>query len=337
MISYGNNIRQPNNVLNKLPIDIVARKIQKPKPQLKNLIDQLRTIASIDPKKYRNLKVQLPYFVAANFKPSFRKIENFAFTEYFILDIDHLSDKNIEIDYLQNKLSKDDRVVLSFRSPSNDGLKVFMKLSEKCFDSGKYSLFYKAFAQKFSNEYNLNQVVDKKTSDVSRACFYSYDFNAHYNPNAIPVNINTIINFDNELEIREVERDIKQAERQNDEKPKESDNLKQEIPDSMLQQIRETLNPNIKTKREKKIFVPEELEFVLKDIEEALKANNIKVENIRNIHYGKQFKLSLKNIWAELNLFYGKKGYSVVKSTKAGSNEELTDVCHYIFCSVIYG
>jgi len=336
MISYGQNIRQANDVLNKLSVEIVAQKIMNPKPQLKNLIDQLRTIAAIDPAKYRSLKVQLPYFVAANFKPSFRKIENFAFTQYFILDIDHLSDKHIEIEHVMNKMKNDSRILLAFKSPSNDGLKVFFKLSEKCYDAGKYTLFYKAFAQKFSQEYQLDQFVDKRTSDVSRACFYSYDEEAIYNANADLVDMNKFINFENELEIREIESEIRKYSK-NIAKPDTNNELKQVLPDSLLEKVRETLNPNIKTKREKQIYVPEELELTIDLIKDKMLEHNIRTENIKSINYGKQFKFAIDKLWAEINLFYGKKGFTVVKTTKSGSNGDLADIVYKIMCSMFYG
>ena len=46
-----------------------------------------------------------------------------------------------------------------------------------------YSLFYKKFVKSFSEQYDLQQVVDAKTSDVSRACFLSHDKDAFYNEN----------------------------------------------------------------------------------------------------------------------------------------------------------
>ena len=90
-----------------------------------------------------------------------------------------------------------DRVVLSFLSPSEDGLKVFFKLKERCYDSGLYSLFYKAFLLEFSKQYVLHQVIDTRTSDVTRACFVSVDPDAYYNPDAVQVDIRAFIDMDN--------------------------------------------------------------------------------------------------------------------------------------------
>ena len=336
MISYGQNIRQAGDKLNKVQLEQIANRIRKPKSEMRSFIDQLRTVASIDAKQYRNLKVQLPYFVAAIFNPPFRKIENFAYAEYFILDIDHLSDKEISIEGLMQRFSKDTRIVLAFRSPSNDGIKVFFKFSEKVYDSGKYALFYKAFAQKFAMEYSLQQYIDKRTSDVSRACFYSYDEEAIYNSSAETINMGSIINFDNELEILEIQRDIK-AYAKDQQKPDDLQDMKQVLPKNILEGIREKLNPKIKERKEKKIFVPEQLEEVLGEIKTAMTEHDIETKEIKNINYGKQFKFGVKHLWTEINLFYGRRGYSIVVSNKSGSNEELGEITNKIICEILYG
>ena len=336
MISYGQNIRQAGDKLNKVKLNQIANRIRKPKPEMRSFIDQLRTVASIDAKQYRNLKVQLPYFVAAIFNPPFRKIENFAYAEYFILDIDHLSDKEISIENLMQRFSKDTRIVLAFRSPSNDGIKVFFKFSEKVYDSGKYAMFYKAFAKKFAMDYSLQQYIDKRTSDVSRACFYSYDEEAIYNSDAETINMGSVINFDNELEILEIQQDIK-AYAKDQQKPDDLQDMKQVLPKNILDGIREKLNPKIKERKEKKIIVPKELEEVLEEIKTAMAEHDIETKEIRNINYGKQFKFGVKHLWAEINLFYGKRGYSIVISNKSGSDEELGEITNKIICEILYG
>lgn len=336
MISYGQNIRQAGDKLNKVNLEQIANRIRNPKTEIRSFIDQLRTVASIDTNQYRKLKVQLPYFVAAIFNPPFRKIENFAYAEYFILDIDHLSDKEISIEDLMLRFSKDTRIVLAFRSPSNDGLKVFFKFTERIYDSGKYALFYKAFAQKFAMDYSLEQYIDKRTSDVSRACFYSYDEEAIYNSNADAVEPSSIINFDNELEVMEVQREIKTYAKEQ-QKPYDNKDMKQVLPTDILEGIREKLNPKIKIKREKKIFIPKELDAVLDEIKKVMLEHDIETKEIRNINYGKQFKFGVKHLWTEINLFYGKRGYSIVVTNKSGSNEELGEIANNIICEMIYG
>lgn len=340
MISFGKNLRQAKDPLTKLSLETTFHKIKAPQQILINYINQIRTVATIDAQKYRQLKLKLPYLVAGIFNPNFRKKDCFAYTNYLILDIDHIQEKEFNLDELFHKITKDQRVVLAFRSPSNDGIKVFFKFHEKCYDSGKYTLFYKYFAHQFSKQYGLDQVIDKTTSDVSRACFVSYDPKAYFNNEAEQLTIDHVINFENEEQISELKFEIKKSEDYLKENKKEVasalDINKQDLPFDMLQKIRETLNPKIKTKRERNVVVPAELDEIVDEIKTKMQEYDIEIKLIKNINYGKQFKFKLKNIWTELNVFYGKRGFIIVQSTKNGSNKELSDTCYAILTNMLY-
>ncbi len=334
MISFGKNIRLPNDPLEKITLKQLADKIKNPGKGYIDFITQLRELQSIDPKKYREWKAKLPYAVAAVFHPPYRKKEHFAKTDYFILDIDHLSDKEINIENLVSRLASDERIALMFRSPSNDGLKLFFKLKEPLFDAGKYSLFYKIFAQKFALHYGLNQVVDKKTSDVSRACFLSYDPDVRFRSEVLPVDMAQYINFEDEIQVNFLKNELKEQQKSH---PVTTpvDVAKNTVPEEIIRQIREKLNPRLVTKKEKNIYVPEELNAIIDKVKESLAEYHIVVDEIINIHYGKQFRMKLENMRAEINVFYGKRGYSVVKSTKSGMNADLVDAAHQIISSVL--
>ena len=53
----------------------------------------------------------------------------------------------------------------------------------------------------------------------------------------------------------------------------------------------------------------------------------IGIDGVINIHYGKKIKMKVNFREAEINLFYGKKGYSVVQSSRKGTNDELNSLC----------
>ncbi|MDR1610013.1 MAG: tetratricopeptide repeat protein, partial [Candidatus Symbiothrix sp.] len=59
---------------------------------------------------------------------------------------------------------------------------------------------------------------------------------------------------------------------------------------------------------------------------EYIKEAGITVEEVVNIQYGKKFKLRAGLSQAEINLFFGKKGFSVVKSPRQGTSESLNEV-----------
>jgi hypothetical protein len=97
--------------------------------------------------------------------------------------------KDLNVETVKNRIRDDERVLLSFASPSEDGVKLMFRLCERCYDSGLFSVFYKEFLRRFSEQYQLEQVTDKRTSDVTRACFLSVDRNAYFNSNCEPVDM----------------------------------------------------------------------------------------------------------------------------------------------------
>ena len=337
MLMAGRFIRQKNDPLQKVTLERVYRGIKAPKEGVRNQIKQLRAIQSIDWNRYRQLKTELPYIVCGQFHPPFRRTENFGSIQYFILDIDHLLEKEMDINRLKSQLQEDQRVVLLFKSPGNNGLKVFFRLKNKCHDAAQYSIFYKAFALKFSQQYQLQQVIDKATSDVTRACFVSWDEKAWYNADAIEIEMKDFVNFDNLWEVRKLERTLKKEEKNKASSPSTPKEEKRLLTEELLQEIKQKLKPVPVTKPAKIIYVPEELELIIDKVHDSVKAHDILVKSISNIHYGKKMEFTFgPTKWTEMNIFYGRKGYTVVKSPKRGRDEVLEEVVYTILCGLFY-
>lgn len=327
MISAGKNIRAVDDALTRVRVDYLYHSIRNPRPELVSQIRQLRIIQSLDHSQYVAQKRLLPYIVCACFNPSFRRTENFAFTEYFIIDIDHIAEKGLSVDLLRQTLEQDTRVVMSFVSPSEDGLKLMFRLKERCCDSGVYSLFYKSFARSFASQYSIEQVVDAKTSDVTRACFFSIDAKAYYNPNAECVDLNTFVDLSNTFEIFEQKRLIEKEEKE--EKRKEQNQEEKKVIDpgqETMDRIKSILNPRQAKREEKKmVIVPEILENIMADLKKYIENTGAVVKSIESIQYGKQIMVQIGLKFAEVNLFYGKRGFRVVRSTKSGTDAELNE------------
>jgi hypothetical protein len=168
----------------------------------------------------------------------------------------------------------------------------------------------------------------------------SYDPNAYYNPDAEPVEIIKFINTDNELEVMEAAKALKEEEKKLTQEHKVIDNTdnkeKQELPDDIWREIKERLNPNIKIKREKNIYVPKELDEIMENIKMKMLSVSIEILHVDKINYGKKFRFGAKNRFAEVNIFYGKKGFSVVPTTKTGSDKELAELCKLLLCEILY-
>src|SRR5690554_2045557 len=142
MLYLGKHITSSRDPLQPVAIQQVYKALKNPKGKVADQLKRLHQIRLIDPNKYRKMKTTLPYLVCAQFHPMVRRKENFLHTKRFLLDIDHLSEYEINQDSLRQKLIADPRVELLFSSPSGDGLKVLFQLNKKISDSGYYALFY---------------------------------------------------------------------------------------------------------------------------------------------------------------------------------------------------
>jgi hypothetical protein len=332
-VYVGRNITQSNDPLIKMSIVELMRRIQNPKIDFQNSIKQLRIANTIDSNKYKELKKSLPYFTCGVFHPLFRKKENFASISNFVLDLDHLSQNEVNIDVLIDQLKRDMNVLAYFVSPGGDGLKVLFHLKNNCTDAILFSAFYKVFTMKFAQKYNLQKVVDLKTSDVSRACFISWDEGAIINTESNDVDMNEYLS-DRDFEVSELV--IKEAVQFAKDIKSEENKPNQDISDDILEKIKQKLNPTFKLKNEKDVYVPSEIEELLPIIEKHLNAIDIILVETYPINYGKKIKVKAGIFWAEINLFYGKKGYSIVKTPKNGSNEKLADLAFQSISQIIY-
>ena len=116
MIQAGRDITAMEDRLQKITIEQLYHSIQYPKPDILNQIRYLRIVRNIDKNQYSLLKKKLPYFVCGIFNPNIRRLQNFAYTEYFLFDIDHISEKGLDLNTLKNELKKNENVLLCFVS-----------------------------------------------------------------------------------------------------------------------------------------------------------------------------------------------------------------------------
>lgn len=327
MLLYGINIQSSSDELKKVQEEYLYNSLRNPKPSIQNLIRQLRIVYAMDKQRYTQLKKQLPYIVCGKFTPPFRRKENFAYTESIILDIDHLSAKQISLSELRKQIIKDKEVMMCFTSPSEDGLKVMFRLKERCYDAGLYSIFYKQFAKSFSLRHNLMQVIDGKTSDVTRACFISSDPEAYFNPFCEAINIKTYIDEDNPSLMFEIKQEQEIHEKFAVKHKNEITSIPKDPDEEILTRIKLQLNPHARQKKEKpKAYVPEQLNEIINDLKSFIESTGLQVTEIINIQYAKKIRAKTGLKEAEVNLFLGKKGFSVVVSPRSGTNTELNEL-----------
>ena len=126
------------------------------------------------------------------------------------------------------------------------------------------------------------------------------------------------------LKLKEDVEIVRKKENLNDDEYKKQDI---DHDKEVIGKIKNILNPKLKSIRNKgTVYVPERLNEIMENLTEHIMNNNIEVTEIINIQYGKKmrFKLGLRH--AEINLFYGRKGFSTVVSPKTGTNAELNEV-----------
>lgn len=326
MFSVGSNVRNNSEPLKKVTPEYLFNALHSPKPEFLSRIRQLRIVRQINESQYVQLKQQLPYFVCASFNPPFRNTKNFAFTEYFIMDIDHICEKGLILDDLRRKIESDSRTMMCFLSSGEDGLKVIMKIKDRCYDAGVYSVFYKKFVYEFSLQYDLQQVLDIRTSDVTRACFMSVDSSAYYNPDAEPVDMAEIIDMEDSSVLLRQKKEVEESMSALTDIADSSSNAVEirEPDDDAMERIRGLLN--MKTKKvsvERPVFVPAILDTIQGELNDYVSDIGFMISEIINIQYGKKIRAKLGLKMAEVNLFYGKRGFSVVVSPKTGTDGTL--------------
>ena len=339
MIMAGSNIQSSADQLVKLQEEQLYRSIVNPKPEIESKIRQLRIGYSLNPKQYAVQKRTLPYVVCGIFNPPYRRTENFAYTENFIIDIDHLSDKDYTLAEVRERIQADPRVLMCFASPSADGLKVMFRLSERCYDAGQFSIFYKEFLRRFSLQHKLDQVVDARTSDATRACFISVDKEAYFNFFCEAVNMTDYLDVNNPLQALDLKaqqsKEAKEVQKQQKEEGKTSHPAD---PDKeVMARIKAQLNPQAQQAAERMpVYVPQMLNDIIGDIKQHIEETGLVVTEIVNIQYAKQIRVQLGIKKAEVNLFCGKRGFTVVKSTRCGTNPELNEVVAELIQSYLY-
>ena len=293
---------------------------------LQEKIDSMQRVKNISSDSYNFIKRKLPYFIGAKFKNNIRNSANFEKINHFVIDIDKYGNSD-DVENLKNKLSEDNRILFAFISPSGVGLKLVYSLEKPIYSLKKYSDFYKAFTLKLAKQYNLDSSIDYTTSDATRVCFLSYDKNIFTNSN--PKTINP------EHYISEFDLLNQPDSKNNNENGKKDSNDKQEISNQQYKDIISKLN-NKTPKPEKNYIVPEILNSVCKKLKIEFEKYNLKIESIENISYGKKITIKDGLAFATFNLFYGKKGFTVVKTLVRNSNEQLLEVAVSISENYIY-
>ena len=293
--------------------------------KIANQVKLLRKVMRVDQSAYKRQKTALPFFIGARFQDGIRRMEKLDAIFSFVIDIDHCF-QDLPFDReLPDELKKDPRVHLMFRSPSGQGLKVMYMLDRPLESPKIFTDFYQTFVYRFSQHYKLEEFVDTVTSDVTRVCFFSHDLNLWYNPESVPVEVDSYIDRKDYGKKEEQIEKIQEAsaEKRGKKKSKSQDGRpNKEQYREILQKLgsRKIRDPMPQPR------VPGQLNYVLEVLQDQVLKYGFEITDITNISYGKKVKINHGELWAEINIFYGKKGFSVVLTPKKGSDPELGKV-----------
>lgn len=322
LLSFGQQITSATDTLRAISLAEVAIWVRTD-AALQHQTDRLRKLAQFDQNAYKTTKTCLPYVVGSEFANGTRRIDSLVAATYFVLDLDHCTGLEGQVpDAIRADLS----VELAFVSPSGEGLKLFFRLLDDCTDAKTFSVAYRNFASDFGVRHGFVKSVDLRTSDATRACFLAHDPTAYHNPDAMPVDWrlwlpspaqadelgfgdNDVTDFDGVVSVRKpaVERPINEV---------------------AYREMLRTINPNMPSRREKQTFVPDELWTIEPAVRAICGQFSWELTEMTPLNYG--LKVAVKQGFrrAEVNVCYGKKGFSVVRSPKTGTDPTLANLLY---------
>ena len=330
MLFSGNNLIDATTALQPVSLEAVFQRIREDKA-LSEDIARLRSVRQLDQAAYSRLKIRLPYLCGAQCREGKRRSDQFEQINWLTLDVDHYSGTTEALERLKAQLKLDERVALMFVSPGGDGLKLLFKLHTPCADTKQYSDAYKGFAFAFAEQYELGKHLDFRTSDATRVCFLSSDPQAYINLQAAPVSWIQYLPEQTQPALALVVHPNTSIEQT--EKPGSSHRIHPDTYADILAALKSKARPN-PLRRE--VYVPEALQLVMPEVQQALEAQGIVLAFVNDINFGRQLSLQHGKFTAEINLFYGKKGFSVVQVPKRNTHEKFTELAVMIVEQAIY-
>lgn len=317
MLMAGRNISNPNDTLQKVKVEYLYHSIRNPKPEIASMLRLLRTIKDIDSSRYTHVKRQLPYFVCGIFSPPILAMENFAYIEHFVIELNNLAEHDVDTNELKQRLQSDPRVVLAFASPSQNSLKVLFSFCDRCHDIGLFSIFHTIFSRQFMEQYDIEYEVKTVATSVTLTSFISVDENAYYNPDAQPVDIKEFVNTDNPMKLFDAMREARHtAHEQQRSKPTINADTKDKDPSKeTVMHIKEVLlGPQSLTKDCKPIIDSSDVDAVVEGIKSFCSDHDLTMTACITLLHARKLRFSMDGQHAEILLYKGAKGYFIVQS-----------------------
>ena len=301
--SFGTNCKDRNHKLISVSPEQIVEYIASGDKGLAEHTKILRRVKRMSTDRYKDMKTALPFFTCSTFDPPQRRREHFLKATGLIVDIDFKAGFDARV---YERLKADLRVYLAYISPGGEGIKLVFVFDEPVSDARRYQAYYKDFVKRFATEYGIVDVVDTVNSDVSRISFLCHDENVFYNSDAVPLPVSDF------------------------EAPPPDESLDdKDIPPDVYRQILERLGtrPRPKTRQ---YPIDEAIKLVIPVIREALQQYGIGIKETVPIAYGLKIKTFLREDEGEVNLYHGKRGFTVVISPRRGTHPDLNETTRRI-------
>ncbi len=329
--------------LEPVTLDGLHRLLTDPASELAGRIRSLRNTRNLDDTHYQRSKSRLPWFIGALFRNGQRNSNDFASIHWMIIDLDHLFTSEEAIAEAKNRLQTDPRVALAYVSPSGEGLKVLFQMEEGITHTKAFAEGYQRFAREWARHYGWEDKVDYKTHDVTRVSFLSFDPAPVYHPEPepLPVSLFGLIQLpweeqpgllkpaapavtDSETPDAGERETAAPAAGNSGSAPMEVAPPANSLSDEVMRTIQVRLSPGHRPVKapQPAPHVPEVLRGVGRQIQTLGADVGIKVV-LTDIQYGLRVRGEVGLAWAELNLFHGRQGFSMVPTPKKGSHGEL--------------
>lgn len=311
-LSFGINCKDSSAPLVSVtPMELFTKVVDGTEHDLISSTKNLRSVLKYSRERYRIMKTGLPFFSCSEFSPAVRGIQNFVQAFGLVIDIDLMQEITTEF---ITRLKEDPRVAMGYISPSKCGVKLLFIFDQPVSDAGSYIRFYKNFTHSFSSRYHIADAIDKKNCDVSRISFICHDPDAWYNKNYEP------------LDTSEIKDEILLAPVINLD---DSALSGAEISAASYRRILSLLDTRPKIP---KVQVPieEEITKILPGIEQEFESYGIQIKSSESIQYGAKLKLLQGRKTGEVNIYHGKRGFSVVSSPRKGTDQVLNEAARHI-------
>lgn len=148
-------------------VEKVIGRIQSPTSSTIGLVERIRS-------GEKELKQKLPVILWSGIFSARNDASLVEHSGLFVIDIDGLDNP----EELKSRLAHDDYTLICFTSPSGNGLKIVVQIS----NPERHRDHYRAFVKYYDSQYGL--IVDSTSINESRACYESYDPDIIYKPSA---------------------------------------------------------------------------------------------------------------------------------------------------------